>query len=388
MERTDTSPLHFFGAYGLVVGFSFRCKEVLSRRSLLFTGASALAAPFVGRNRFSLFAGAPDYSRLTIDVIRASTVIDMMGLLSLNYGKVLAWQRNPAALQDGDFQKLKDSGTTVFHQSFGFVEGDVYATSSRDIKGWNALIVAHPDKFLRIDCADDLGRAKTEGKIGIVIGQQNSQHFRTVSDVDCFYALGQRVSQLTYNDNRLGGGSTDPKNIGLSEYGACVLKRMNELGMAVDVSHCADRTTLDAIESSRKPVLVTHSNCRALAASPRCKTDDAIRKMAAKGGVMGITLVRSFVRLGGSASIEDVLNHVDHVAAVAGVEHVGLGTDVDLDGRDPGAPAHRYDLDGVRYPKKIFDFTEGLVRRGYSRENIGLILGRNFQRALSEIWAA
>ena len=371
-----------------MVAFSFRRKEVLSRRSLLFTGASALAPPFVGRNRFSLFAGAPDYSRLTIEMIRESTVIDMMGLLSLNYRRVLAWQRNPAALQDADFQKLTDSGTTVFHQSFGFVEGDVYSTSSRDVKGWNVLIAAHPDQFLRIDCADDLGRAKTEGKIGIVIGQQNSQHFRTLNDVDCFYALGQRVSQLTYNDNRLGGGSTDPRNIGLSDYGACVVKRMNELGMAVDVSHCADRTTLDAIESSCAPVLVTHSNCRALVASARCKTDEAIRKMAAKGGVMGITLVRSFVRRGVSASIEDALNHVDHVAAVAGVEHVGLGTDVDLDGRDPGAPAHRYDLDGVYYPKKIFDFTEGLVRRGYSREHIVLILGKNFQRALGEIWSA
>ena len=110
--------------------------------------------------------------------------------------------------------------------------------------------------------------------------------------------------------------------------------------------------------------------------------------MAARGGVMGITLVRFFVRTGGSASIEDALNHVDHVAAVAGIEHVGLGTDVDLDGRDLAPPMRRYDLDGVHYPKKIFDFTEGLVRRGYTRENIVLILGKNFQRALGEIWAA
>jgi membrane dipeptidase len=158
--------------------------------------------------------------------------------------------------------------------------------------------------------------------------------------------------------------------------------------MAVDVSHCADRTTLDAIELSSKPVLVTHSNCRALAASPRCKTDQTIRKMASKGGVMGITLVRSFVRPGGPASIEDVANHIDRVASIAGIEHVGLGTDVDLDGRDPAGTARQYDLDGLHYPKKIFDLTEALVRRKYSRENIALVLGKNFQRALTEIWAA
>jgi membrane dipeptidase len=347
-----------------------------------------LAAPFIARRRFSLFAKAPasEYSTLTIDLVRESTVIDMMGLLSLNYRKVLGWQRNPATFTGADFDKLKDSGTTIFHQSFGFVEGNVYATSLRDVEGWDAFLAAHPDKFLRIECPQDMARAKAVGKIGVVIGQQNSQHFRTVDDVDRFYALGQRVSQLTYNDNSLGGGSTDPKNEGLSEYGASIVARMNKLGMAVDVSHCADRTTFEAIDASNKPVLVTHSNCRALVASARCKSDETIQKMAARGGVMGITLVRSFVHPGKAASMDDALNHVDHVAAIAGIEHVGLGTDVDLVGRDPSAPVHRYDLDGIHYSEKIFDFTEGLVRRKYSREDIGLVLGKNFQRALSEIW--
>ena len=206
--------------------------------------------------------------------------------------------------------------------------------------------------------------------------------------MDLFYRLGQRVSQLTYNDNSLGGGSTDPKNQPLSEYGAKIVDRMNALGMAIDVSHCADRTTFDAIGVSRKPVLVTHSNCRALVASLRCKTDQTIKAMAQKGGVMGITMVRTFVRSGGPASMDNVLDHIDRVASIAGIEHVGLGTDVDLDGRDhAGTPVHRYDLDGVQYSKKIFDVTEGLVRRGYSRDNIELILGKNFQRVLKEIWA-
>jgi len=313
----------------------------------------------------------------------------MLGLLSLNYRKVLAWQSNPAAFQDADFQKLRDSGTTIFHQSFGFVDGNVYATSLRDILGWNAFIKSHSDKFLRVDRCEDVEQAKKERKIGIVIGQQNSQHFRTVDDVDSFYALGQRVSQLTYNDNPLGGGSTDPKNQGLSDYGARIVGRMNTLGMAVDVSHCADRTTFDAIGVSSKPVLVTHSNCRALVASPRCKTDQTIKAMADKGGVMGITMVRTFVRSGASASINDVLDHIDRVASVAGVEHVGLGTDVDLDGRDHNAsPTRKFDLDGVRYSNKIFDVTEGLLRRKYSRESVELILGKNFQRALKEIWSS
>jgi membrane dipeptidase len=248
-------------------------------------------------------------------------------------------------------------------------------------------------RLSRVDSTADLETAKKLGKIGIIIGQQNSEHFRTVDDVDRFYAMGQRVSQLTYGPNRIGGGSTDPHDGGLTGYGAEIVQRMNTLGMAVDISHCADKTTLDAIEASLKPVLITHANCRALMkTSPRCKSDAAIQKMADKGGVMGVTMVRFFVGAAGMVTIENVLDHIDHVANLAGVEHVGVGTDVDLDGRDHGslpvgsAPARRNDLDGIAYQQKIFDLTEGLVRRNYSREDIKLILGGNFQRALNEIW--
>ncbi len=247
---------------------------------------------------------------------------------------------------------------------------------------------AHQDEFLRVDAPADFQRAKSDGKIGILIGQQNSKHFRTVDDVASFYRLGQRVSQLTYVRNRLGGGSSDAVDIGLTGFGAQIVERMNALGMAVDISHCGDRTTLDAIEASTKPVLITHSNCRALVpSSPRCKTDEAIRKTAAKGGVIGVTMVRYFVHTGATATIEDVLDHVDHVVQLVGVEHVGLGSDVDLDGRDAHPNLTRKnDLDGIDYARKVFDLTEGLLRRSYSPANVELILGGNFQRALSDIW--
>ena len=102
---------------------------------------------------------------------------------------------------------------------------------------------------------------------------------------------------------------------------------------------------------------------------------------------MGITMVRSFVQTSGPATVEGVLDHIDHVARLVGVEHVGIGSDVDLDGRDARIhPRKRFDLDGIDYSQKIFDLTEGLIRRKYSAENIGLILGGNFQRALASIW--
>ena len=362
-----------------------------SRRTLLKTAALGLTAPFLNRGPFSLFAQNPSnavYSALTLDLVRRCTVIDMLGLLTLNYPKLLGWEAQPVSFREADYRRLKDSGITIFHPAVGFTEGDVYSASLRDITGLNALITANPDRFLRVDGADDFDRAKKLGKIGILIGQQNSKHFRSVDDVDHWYGLGQRVSQLTYVHNRLGGGSSDAVDSGLTKFGGEIVERMNRVGMAVDISHCSDRTTLDAIEASRKPVLITHSNCRALVpGSRRCKTDEAIQKTAAKGGVIGITMVRSFVSAGESATIEDVLNHIDHVVTLCGVEHVGIGSDVDLDGRDRRSAPKRFDLDRIDYAKKVFDLTQGLVRRKYSPSDIQLILGGNFQRALSQIWS-
>ena len=144
-------------------------------------------------------------------------------------------------------------------------------------------------------------------------------------------AVGILVAyKVTYNyRNSLGYGCMQRPDGGLTAFGASVISTMNDCGMAVDVSHCSERTTLDAIDASRKPVLITHSNCRSLCPHPRCKGDEALRRMARRGGVMGITNVNSFVSRKAPATIENLLDHFDHVARVAGIEHVGIGSDFD-----------------------------------------------------------
>jgi membrane dipeptidase len=363
---------------------------MISRRSIVKGFALSLGAPMVNRGRYTLFAqSTAEYSARTVDLVERSTVIDMLGLLTLDYRKLMGWEAEPGRFGQADYRRLRNSGINVFHPAVGYTKGDIYEESLRDVEGWNAFLAAHGGEFLRIERAEDFQRVRAEGRIGILIGLQNSAHFRRVEDVDDFYQLGQRVSQLTYTGNRLGGGSSDARDQGLSGYGVQIVERMNAVGMAVDISHCGDRTTLQAMEASRKPVLITHSNCRALVpGSARCKTDEAIRRMAAKGGVMGITMVRGFVRAAGQVTIEDVLRHMDYLVKLAGVEHAGIGSDVDLDGRDGrAAPAKRFDLDGIDYAQKIYDLTEGLVRRGYSNRNIELILGGNFERVLRDVWA-
>jgi membrane dipeptidase len=168
---------------------------------------------------------------------------------------------------------------------------------------------------------------------------------------------------------------------GLTDFGGKIVARMNSIGMAIDVSHCGQRTSLDAISASKKPVLITHSNCRALAPGvARCKPDEVIRAAARGGGVIGITAVRHFVRDRDPVTMEDVLDHFDYAIKLAGVEHVGLGSDFDLD-------AHpTYDIPGLNHSNRVYELAEGLLRRGYTNEHLALILGGNFQRALRQIW--
>jgi len=359
-------------------------------RAGLLAGAGVLGAPMVNRGRFSLFAAdRTDISARAIDLVGRSVVVDMLGLLTLDWPKLYGWQREPATFSQADYLKLLNTGVRVFHPAVEPNEPNPYEAALRWTTGWNRFLGAHPQYLLRMDTAADFGRAGEEGKIGILIGFQNADHFRTAADVETFHEVGQRVSQLTYNSrNRLGCGCKEPQDNGLTAYGAEIVAAMNRVGMVVDISHSAERTSLDAIRASRKPVLVTHSNCRALVAHPRCKSDRVIKAMADRGGVMGITVIPAFLKSGQPARIGHVLDHFEHVIRVAGIEHVGLGSDADVDAIDPrtNRVRPRYNVLGLRHPRRVFELTEGLIRRGYTDRQIELILGGNFQRALGEIW--
>ncbi|HLF82770.1 MAG TPA: membrane dipeptidase [Blastocatellia bacterium] len=383
----------------------------LTRRDMLKSAAGAgfavLAAPMINRRRYRLFASSPkEYSARAIELMTRSTVIDMLSPFTLNFPKQAKWFANPETFTATDLQPFKDSGISVFHIGVGIGGPEAYLGVLRFFASWNGFIADHTDHFMRIDSAGDLDRVKRSGKIGVLLGLQNSEQFRTPADVNFFHGIGQRVSQLTYNArNMIGNGSTERRDEGISDFGVAIIERMNSVGMAVDVSHCGDRTTLDAFELSRKPVLITHSNCRALVSGhPRCKTDEAIKKMGAAGSVMGITGVRMFVKADEPTTIEHVLDHFDHVAKLAGPEHLGVGSDMDLYGYDAMPPElnrqlragykgsygfrEKIDVEGLDHPKRMFDLTEGLIRRKYSDTDIEGILGGNFKRVLAQVWAA
>ena len=384
-------------------------KRLLNRRDLLkrgaLAGAGLLAAPMLNRGRYRIFANsAVEYSSRAIDLVRQSVVIDMLGPFTLDFAKQSRWFTNPESFTASDLQPYKDSGINVFHVATGLGGPEAYERTLRIFASWNGFIANHDQHFMRIDSAADLNRVKTSGKIGILIGLQNSEQFRRPDDVDFFHGIGQRVSQLTYNArNLIGNGATERRDDGISDFGVSIIDRMNKVGMAIDVSHCGDRTTLDAFEISKKPVLITHSNCRALVPGhPRLKTDEAIKKVGQAGSVMGITGVRMFVKADEPTTVEHVLDHFDHVAKLIGPEHLGVGSDVDLYGYDAMPPQlnkqlrsgykgsyafrEKIDVEGLNHPKRMYDLTEGLIRRKYSDAHIQGILGGNFKRVLSVIW--
>lgn len=368
-------------------------------------GAPLLGAPMIGRGRFRLFPGSPqEYSAKAIELMGRSLVIDMLGPLVISPTKMRAMLAKPEEFSAAQLDRFRGSGINVFHIAIGVGGQDAYSNVLRFIAGYNGFVATNDAAFMRIDNVADMQRAKSSGKVGILVGLQDSTHFTRPDDVNFFHSMGQRVSQLTYNSrNLIGNGSTERRDDGLSDFGVAIVERMNQVGMAVDVSHCGDRTSLDACEISKKPVLITHSNCRALVPHPRCKTDEAIRAMAKSGGVMGITGVRMFVRDREPTTIEHLLDHFDHVAKLVGVEHLGVGSDMDLDGyddlpeeenkqlragyKDAYAFRERIDIEGVDHPKRMFDLTEALLRRKYTDAHIEGILGGNFQRVLGQIWS-
>lgn len=389
---------------------------ITRRRSLkriVGFAAATLAAPMFNRGWFQLFAQtATKYSTRAIDLLLRSTTIDMLdpftlvGVLAPFKGdKRPTWFTNPETFTEKDFQRFKDARVDVMHIGVGTSGPDAYEQTTGFIGRWNGLIAHNGDRLLRVDEPGRIDEAKKSGKIGVILGVQNSEHFRTPDDVDVFYQLGQRVSLLTYNSrNMIGNGSTERRDDGISDFGVSIIERMNKVGMAVDTAHCGDKTTLDAFEISKVPVLITHSNCRALNPNhPRCKTDEAIKKMAEKDGVMGITGVRNFVSNKEPTNIENLLDHFDHVAKLVGVQYLGVGSDYDLDGYDAMPDDYKkwlrglykasygfrdkMDTDGFNHYKRMFDLTDGLIRRGYADADIELILGGNFRRVLGKIWS-
>ena len=319
------------------------------------------------------------------------------------------------AVHEAFIKAIRKSGITAGSVTQGGIFGDPYFTyegAVKDLLGWVSRFDTLRDIYLKVNRAEDVRAAKKEGKVGIILNFQNTAAIgNDLAKLDFFHGLGVKIIQLTYNvRNFVGDGCTERTDSGLSRFGVDMVKRMNDLGIIVDLSHCGYRTTMDAIEISKEPVAFTHTNCRSVYDHPRNKTDEQIRALVSKGGYMGITCHPTFLGKKGTSILNTMLDHIDCAVNLAGIDHVGIGTDVSGIRHYPGGimektfredlPIHGWRDEDVIKAWNTFkveweqldnldmeygNLIRGLISRGYSNEEIEKIVGGNFLSFFGEV---
>lgn len=310
-------------------------------------------------------------------------------------------------------QAIRASGVTAVNVTIGtYGEGPaLFDRTLKDLERWEARLARHPEYLVKVRSAEDIEAAKASGRLGIIYGFQDAAMLEGKAErIRQFQELGVRIIQLTYNRrNELGDGSLEPGNRGLTEFGRAVVGRMNDLGILVDLSHCGARTTADAIDASRRPVAITHAGCAALANTPRNKADETLKKLASRGGVLGVYLM-PFLRAQGQAYANDVVAHIEHAWKVCGEDHVGIGTDgfigaVDLTpeyrqrlieelkrrrAAGMSAPGETEDvvplIPDLNEPRRLERLGALLRQRGHSTARVEKLLGGNFLRLMKQVW--
>ncbi len=267
------------------------------------------------------------------------------------------------------------------------------------------IVDTRKDFFVKVLKAEDIEKAFKQDKKGIIFSFQSLEHIGSNIDLlDLYYMMGVRIMQLTYNyRNLVGDGCTERMDGGLSNYGLTVIERMNKLGVLVDVSHCGPKTSMDAVENSKDPVVATHTFSKKLYDHDRGKTDELLKAIAEKGGYIGVLAVPGFLTSRPKTTIEDWLDHVDYIVNLVGVDYVGIGTDFyGFSLPEPLAkkiseflqvlgfrPEHRASfatkMEGFEDYTKFPNLIKGLAKRGYSDQEIDKIAGKNFLRVFRKV---
>lgn len=277
-----------------------------------------------------------------------------------------------------------------------------------------AIVDALGGELIQVRRAADIERAHQTGKRGLILDFQNATPFGDDLDrVEHFFNLGVRMVQLTYNlRNLVGDGCTEARPSGLSYFGREVVRRLNDLRMLVDVSHCSEQVGWDALEVSRQPIIISHSASRAVCAHDRNKSDALAKAVADRGGFFGVVVIGGFISPRAEATLDDFADHVEHLVNGIGIDHVGIGTDKagpgpgteslvayppDLPRHDPRkftwagfrleehrlTPAYR--LTGYESFADWPNLTIKLAERGFSEPELRKLLGLNFLRVFRDV---
>ena len=317
---------------------------------------------------------------------------------------------------DGSTETLEAGNVAAANVTVCHFEAD-FEQACSEMAEWHARVAAPDSQWRLVERAADVSAARAAGRVGLIMGWQNARPLGDRLDrLRFFRRLGLRIVQLTYNRrNFLGDGCLEHANDGgLSRLGEDAVPLMNELGIAIDLSHVGEKATLRTAELSRRPVFITHANAHALVKTPRNKSDDAIRAVAATGGTIGLSTYALFSWDGNPnrrPNLDDFLRHVDHVSRLVGPEHLAFGTDLaavrDLDviapitrmtlERSPGIigefvrafgnDIRSRHLEDCASHGELVRLTSALLERGWSEAELRGFLGENLLRALDLAWA-
>lgn len=303
-------------------------------------------------------------------------------------------------------QKLTEGEvTSVAVTCFAYKEN--FCDAVKSVNEWRTKCAGLGKAFVATS-AEDIEKAKRDGKIAILPASQNTEQVENdLGNLDVFCRLGVGIMGLTYQrKNQMGDGLGERTNSGLSKLGTQAIEAMNRLGIVIDLSHCGVATSMEAMEMSKDPVMFTHSTVRGLCNNIRNMTYEQIKALAENDGVVGILALSCFLTDKGEqvgSTMDDYLNHIDYVSDLVGVDHVGVGLDLGDRSRPEGFLAFRLKfpefppLDelirkGIYFPKELGSaatlsaITKGLVARGYSDEDIQKILGKNALRVFKRVW--
>jgi len=376
-----------------------------TRRVFLFqlTAAAGMGAfPMLAKSALTAEADEnlwPLYDRAVV-IDATGSPEDFMG----------GWPREHSLLTSEELAQIAESGVTAIDVT---ISDPSLEKTIQNIAGWHGAIANHAAHLLLVRSVADIDKARATNRLGIILGFQHTEMMgRELGWLSRFHDLGVRTIQLTYNKrNLMGDGCLEPADAGLSRLGFEAIEHMNALGIAVDLSHCGQRTTSDGIETSTTPPLITHSGCKALYDNPRNKDDDTLRAMAAKGGVVGIYFM-PFLGDNGSpwATRAMVLDHIDHALKVCGEDHVGIGSDGPIPTvresqeffemmkkvqkqraaagvQAPGEQGHFPYVQELNSPRRIEQVAHGMHQRDHPDRIIEKVIGANFYRVFGEIWA-
>ncbi len=303
------------------------------------------------------------------------------------------------------FEQLREGGVTMVHATIVYHE-QIRETLLR-IAEWNRLFEQNSDLIMPVKSADDIRLAKQLGKVGVMFGAQNCSPIEDdIGMIEVMRELNLMIMQLTYNNQSLlACGCYEAEDSGVTRFGRQAIQEMNRVGMVVDMSHSGERSTLDAIEISQRPIVISHANPLSFHEAKRNKSDTVLKALGESGGLLGFSLYPFHLKNGSDCTLEDFCDMVASTADLMGVDHIGIGTDLCQDqplsilewmrngrwskqmdygeGSKSNADWPR-PLSWFRDSRDFPNLTAGLLNRGFSPDEVAKIMGRNWLNFLDD----